>query len=226
LTQTATDICVLEHRVDPERPRQALDGAYLCAGHHTELERLIAEMPARYDALGRILAAGGNGSKGPRVSGTTEKPLPINPAVASHRQQIQHDLVWWAIYIADERGIDKPGNGNPHTTAAWLTTHIDWCAANKVAAEELLPVLRELTGRAWAMIDPDGTKRITIGPCNAHVEDEPCDGVLYATVRADDDPRPSLIYCDTCDLEKSSIEWLRFGRTYKQGPTERERMSA
>jgi hypothetical protein len=66
------------------------------------------------------------------------------------------------------------------------------------------------------MIDPDGTKRITIGPCISLLEAEPCEGVLYATVRADDDPRPSLIYCDTCDLEKSSIEWLRFGKTYQR----------
>ena len=37
---------------------------------------------------------------------------------------------------------------------------------------------------------------------------------MYATVRAEDDPRPSSIYCETCGLDKSPIEWLRFGRTY------------
>lgn len=210
------DLCVLEHRQDPDRPRPALDGLRLCFGHRAELERRIAEMPARYDQLGRILAAGGGGSSGQRVSGSSEKPLVLKPAVADHRHQIKHDLIWWAVYVAEARGIDKPHSPDPHTTAAWLTTHVEWCAANRPAAEELLPVLRELTGRAWAMIDPDGTKRITIGPCNAAPEGEACDGALYATVRADDDTRPSLIYCDTCDLEKSSIEWLRFGKTYQR----------
>jgi hypothetical protein len=116
--------------------------------------------------------------------------------------------------VASERGIVRPDSSDPHVIVAWLARHLDWCAANRPAAEKLLPVLRHLVGRVWALIDPSGSRRITIGPCIASAGDEPCEGVVYATVRAEDDPRPSVIFCETCGLEKSPIEWLRFGRIY------------
>ncbi|GAA4082871.1 hypothetical protein [Actinomadura miaoliensis] len=74
-------------------------------------------------------------------------------------------------------------------------------------------VVRELAGRARAMLDPSGAKRIEIGPC----PEAECDGVLYATCRRDDDPRPSVIYCPACGLEKGAEEWRRFGREYLRG---------
>ena len=210
---TPSDICVTVHKHDPDRERRAVDGLYLCFGCLGQLRDLLDDLPALHARLGTVLATGGDG--GQRVSGSPSDPLPVNTAVIEHQQQIRHDLGWWCVYVADERGISRPGNGDPVTTAAWLTRHVDWCAANRPAAEELLPVLRQLAGRARAMLDPDGRKRITVGPCVAVVEEEPCDGTLYATVRAEDDPEPSLIYCDVCDFEKAPLEWLRFGKLYR-----------
>ena len=207
------DVCVTEHRLDPDRPRIAVDGAWLCRGCITQLRNHLAALPQRYADLEAILARG-TVAAGQRVSGTTERWLPISPAVAEHRHQIAHDLVWWCVYVADERGIARPDSTEPATTAAWLARHVDWCAARRPAAEELLPVLRHLVGRAWALIDPRGSRRITIGPCITTDGDEPCEGTLYATVRAEDDPRPSAIYCEACGLDKPPAEWLRFGRTY------------
>ena len=206
------DVCVTEHRVDPERLRTAIDGAWLCRGCLTRLRNDLTTLPRRYADLEEIL--GGAAAGGERISGTAERRLPISAAVAEHRHQIVHDLLWWCIYVADERGIARPGSADPATTAAWLARHVDWCAAHRPAAEELPAVLRHLTGRAWALLDPSGSRRITIGPCIATVGDEPCEGIVYATVRADDDPRPSSIYCETCGLEKPPIEWLRFGKLY------------
>ena len=205
--------CVAEHRSDPDRPRLAVDGAWLCHGCLTQLRNHLTALPRQYADLEKVLARG-SAAGGQRVSGTAQRWLPISPAVAEHRHQIAHDLVWWCVYVADERGIARPGSAAPATTAAWLAHHVDWCAAHRLAAEELLPVLRHLTGRARALLDPSGSRRITIGPCIVAVGGEPCEGIVYATVRAENDPRPSAIYCEACGLDKPPAEWLRFGRTY------------
>ena len=213
--------CVTEHRLDPDRPRLAIDGAWLCRGCITQLYNHLTALPRRYADLEGILA-GGVAAGGDRVSGTADRRLPISAPVAEHRHQIVHDLVWWCIYVASERGIAQPESAEPVTTAAWLARHVDWCAARRPAAEELLPVLRHLVGRAWALLDPSGSKRITIGPCIATAGDEPCEGTLYATVRAEDDPRPSAIYCEVCGLDKPPAEWLRFGKLYTRAVAKHE----
>jgi hypothetical protein len=203
-----TGLCVLDHRGG--QTRRAIDGLWLCQSDIDQLERLIRDMPHRYAQLARAHSIPGRGAD--PVSGSSSEPLPINPAAAEHRHQIRHDLIWWCVHVADERGISRPADGEPTTTAVWLHHHVNWLGADRPSAEECLPVMRQLAGRAWAIIDPDGRKRIKIGPCVT----ADCDGTLYATVRADDDPRSSVIYCDTCQLEKEPLEWLRFGRTYER----------
>lgn len=170
------DLCVVEHRQDPDRPRRALDGIYLCGPCRDQLDALLDQLPGLYADLEDQLASGG-GASGPSVSGSASEPLPINTAAADHRHQIQHDLLWWAIYAADERGIARPTASDPATTAAWLTRHIEWLAGNRPAAEELLPVLRKLAGRAWAIIDPD--RKLPTGErCRILTEDVRCDGAI------------------------------------------------
>ena len=212
MTLTATDVCVMTHRQDPDRPRQALDGLYLCQGHRNELESLVAEMPARYGDLGRILSAGSRRG-GQRVSGTPGSRVPINPAIADQRAQINAVMVSWCALVRDERGTDGPDRSGIEHACTWLLQHIEWCAGHRWV-DEMLGELRQLAGKSWAVIDPDGSKRITIGPCISTTDEGPCDGTLYATVRADDDPKPSIIYCGTCEFEKLSHEWLKFSRLY------------
>lgn len=206
--------CLLTHRHQPDRPRRAVDGLYLCRGHLKDLEQLIDKMPARYDELGRMLGA--TSGAGQRVSGSQSEPLPINPTIVDHRDLIRHALIWWCVYVAEQRGVNRPASGEPVVTAAWLGAHAQWLAADRPAAEECQPVMQQLASTAWSLVNPDGRKRIKVGPCCAVAGDEECAGTLFATVRAEDDPRPSVIYCDTCDLKKTSIEWLRFSRQYIQ----------
>ena len=51
--------CVLPHRHDPDRARPALDGLYVCAGCHAQLEQALAELPAQHRALAARLPHGG-----------------------------------------------------------------------------------------------------------------------------------------------------------------------
>lgn len=200
MRQTATDICVLTHRTDPDRPRRALDGAYLCHGHKTDLERNIAELPARYNDLQRPKAAGG-----PKITFANKPGLTVDEAAANLRAQIQHDLLWWCIYVADQRGINRPTTADPTTTATWLTIHIEWLAANRPAAEELLPVLRELTGKAIGITDIPA-RRVELGEqCLVHADGERCVGEITIIVRGDE----WIARCNVCGLDQEATQYLR-----------------
>lgn len=205
-----SDLCVSDHG---DEKRRAADSLRLCTPCRRHLAKLIEGLPDRYTQLEDCLSVTGTG--GDRVSGSSSTPLPINTAVAGARYEIQHGLVSWVVYVAEERGLMVPMEGpDPRFTAPWLAKHSDWLAADRAGAEECLPTMRQLTGAAWALIDPSGRKRIKVGPCTQTGDGGPCGGVLYATVRAEDDVRPSAIFCDSCDLEIAPESWLRFGRTY------------
>lgn len=199
-TPLAEQICLAPHRHHPDRPRRAMDGLYLCCGCRAQLGDLLNDLPGLYAQLESRLASGGI-STGPAVSGSASEPLPINPGVADHRHQIHHDLVWWCIYTADEFGVDRPATDDPGTTTAFLARYIDHLAANRPAAEELLPVLRQLAGRARAIIDPDRT--LTTGErCRAVGEDgERCDGSIAMRQRWDE---TWMAWCSACGAQEAA----------------------
>lgn len=202
-----SDICVTPHLAD----LQALPGLRLCTGCHAHLAGDLRALPRLWHDLGNNLAT--VSSPGQRVTTTSNHPLPINPAIVDHRDQIRHDLAFWAVFVADARGISTPAN-TVTDIATWLGRHVNWIAAQRAAAEECPPVIRELAARARTLLTPSGSRRIKVGPCQIIEAGEPCAGTLYATVRQEDDPRPSAIYCDVCGFEKPPSEWMRFGREY------------
>ncbi|WP_395109800.1 hypothetical protein [Actinomadura sp. SCN-SB] len=207
-----SDLCV-NHGED-DAPR-ALPSLRLCAGCRARLRKDIHDLGNLHNDLETVLAHGSSPRYGNRVSGSSSEPLPINPAVADHRDQIRHDLAWWVRYVAEERGLAGLPDNRVSEIAAWLGTHVDWIAAHPVAAVECPPVMRGLVGRARALVAPSGARRIAIGPCRGVVDDQACGGTLYATVRAEDDTRESEIYCDgTCGLSMEPSQWRRFGREY------------
>jgi len=206
-----SDLCVLDHGDEDAR---ALPSLRLCPGHRSQLRRDIEALGSLHGDLESVLAHGSSPRYGNRVSGSSAEPLPINPAVADHRDQIRHDLVWWVRYVAEERGLAGLPDSRVSEIAAWLGTHVDWIAAHPVAAVECPPVMRGLVGRARALVAPSGARRIAIGPCRDTWNGEACTGRLWATVRREDDPQPSVIYCDGCGTERGAQEWRRFGREY------------
>lgn len=201
------DICLVPHTKDPERARRALDGKYACDGCCQQLDSNLRAAPNHYAQLGRNLATGGTGSE--RVSGTTTVPLPINLAIAAHRDHLRGVLVSWSRLVIDERGITGPATGEVDDTAPFLLRHAGWAAGHRWI-DEFAVEIRQAAGRARRLLDPSGAKQIRIGPC----PETGCAGMLHATVRAEDDDRGSLIYCDGCEFEKPPEEWLRFGKTY------------
>lgn len=148
---TNSDVCVQPHDTD----RQALPSLRLCRPCHDRLRRDLADLGRLYVELERVLPAGSTPQYGQRVSGSSSRPLPVNPAVADLRDQIRHDLAWWVRYVAERRGITALPDDRIDDIAAWLGRHVDWIAAHETAAAQCPPVIRELTGRARNLLDPN-----------------------------------------------------------------------
>ena len=183
------DVCHAPHGHDA----RAMDGLYLCEGCVNGIRRNLTRLPHLYEQLAEMhTAPTGDGSG--RVSGTPETRLPINPAVADWRHQIVHDLVWWCVYVADERGISTPADPYPDVTAAWLLTHVEWIAARREDAETLPPLLRSLTGRAGALLDP--VRRYPTGErCRTENDGERCPGAITTST---DHEGLLTARCDRC----------------------------
>jgi hypothetical protein len=188
------DLCVTPHDTD----RRALDGLRLCPSCRDRLESSIRALAGLHAELEDALSPRGGG--GQRVTGSSSEPLPINPAVVAHRDQIRHDLVWWCVYVADARGLGLPGNQVPEV-AGWLANHAEWLAGDLVAAEECLPVMRALVGRAHGLLDPD--RRLATGErCRVVPEGgERCAGVISMVQGADE---TWTARCSVCGLQEAA----------------------
>lgn len=208
----SNDLCVAAHRRAPERPRRAMDGLYLCRGCLAALARNVADLPYLHDQLGRILRP--LRGSGVRVTGSPAAGLYINPAVADTRERIRGALFSWARVVAEDRGLTPPSGAGGvsaptlHQVAAWLLPHATWCAGHRWA-DEMAGELGELVGRAWALLDPARARITELAPC----PDPACqDGMLGAVIRAEGDPRPSIIVCDGCGAEYEPHQWRRLGQ--------------
>jgi hypothetical protein len=196
---TISDNCVLTHRTDPDRPRRAIDGLYVCHGHHAELERLIAEMPARYNDLDRPKGAGG-----PKITFANEPGLTVDEAAANLRQQITGTIASWCRVVAEDRGITPPAGPEISRTAPWLTTHVDWCAAHRWVDEMLLE-LRQVTGRAIGITDIPA-RRVELGEqCLVHADGERCVGEVTIIIRGDE----WIARCSECVGDQEATQYLR-----------------
>ena len=196
------DLCILTHRNDPERPRRAVDGLYICAGHHAELERLIAEMPARYNDLDRPKGAGG-----PKVVFSNEPGLSVDEAAATLRQQITGIIASWCRVVAEDRGITPPASPEISRTAPWLTTHVDWCAAHRWVDEMLLE-LRQVTGRAIGITDIPA-RRVQLGEqCLIHADGERCDGIVTLIVWGEE----WFARCPICGIDQDAFPYIRIAQ--------------
>ena len=223
-----SETCTLQHRTDPERPRRALAGLHVCAACADRVAQALADLPSLWQDLEHVLA----GTWRDRVSddrwplAIAENPLPLQPAVADHRTRIQQLLASWAVMAAQERG-EQPPAPNVHETARWLTwrlreqtRHWQWedheqTIGHTTTVEPILAQpwvqdfateVTDLRGRARALLDPAGIRRVPCGPCREHVEGPalsaytwplPCPGTLIARVGSDPEDRTDPT-CDNC----------------------------
>lgn len=212
---TTADICPAEHRHDPDRPRSAAPGLRLCPGCLSGVRRHLADLPWLHREVVASMPTQRRTGGAP-VSGSKEPGLIVNLDAGELASQVRYDLYAMCTWVATDRGLHLPQDGRVPAVCEWLTRHVDWLAASTYAAE-VRGVLAELVGAAYRVIDPGREPlRLPVTCINPVDGDLPCDGHLFATVRRDDDPTPSYIYCDSCEFSIDSTQWYRFGRRYKQ----------
>ncbi|YCK35157.1 hypothetical protein ACNF49_14040 [Actinomadura sp. ATCC 39365] len=207
-------LCQARHRHEPDRPRAAADGLNLCPGCRIALGRHIRDLPELHaDVLAQLPT--GRDTAAPPVTGSRTPPLPYNTRAGDWLAQTRHDLRSITSLVSVERGIAGPPP-NPGAQCAWLERHADWLAAHPNAGA-FKDMFAEQVGRAYSIIDPARLPLVLPVRCIEPVDDEPCGGILRATVRRDDDPTPSVIWCDGCDLELDTTQWHRYGRRLQRG---------
>jgi hypothetical protein len=201
----SSDLCVMTHRQDPERPRRAVDGLYLCIGHLRELRHLVAQMPARHEDLRRV-----HGPGGPRTSGGggAGVGLSFDEPVAAHRSHMEAVLASWCRVVVEDRGVTAPPDTGIGETARWLARHVDWCAAHEWVADMLVE-LRQVSGRALHLADIPA-RRVQLGErCLTHAGGEPCTGTVTLIIIGDD----WSAYCPVCDQVQDATPYLRVARS-------------
>lgn len=118
--------CLFPHN-DDRAPHAARTG-FLCQTGFEQLERAIAELPSLSGWLHANLAAGGSGQADESKPTKGEPPIPIRDNVHDHVVEIRAVLTSWVQLVAEERDLRGPQDSQPTSTAAFLVTHLPWCA--------------------------------------------------------------------------------------------------
>lgn len=128
--ELTTARCVIVHRKDPERARQATNGTYLCQGHLSGLEQKLAEVTAVYDWLGACMIRDGSGAGDAPITGSREAPTPIRISLHDLRADISDKLSSWAHLVAEDRSMRGPDHfDDPQAASGWLMSQVVWIAA-------------------------------------------------------------------------------------------------
>ncbi len=189
--------CYFPHHPDRADHHPAVPGTMFCKSATERLTKTIAELPALHSWLHANLASGGGG--GDKVTGTRDKPVPINLGVHDHAEHVVFTLASWARMVAEDRGLHGPSNATPSATATFLLAHLDWIVRQDWApdaAEEISDLSRKAHG-----IVPSRPERHELpAPC-------PADGCGYLSlVRYDGE---SHVRCEVCGAVWDEKEYVR-----------------
>lgn len=213
-----TGRCVLPHRRDEDRPRPALDGLMVCAGHRKGLAFALLDLPGMHEAL----VGAHNASSGTsEVRSGGHAGLNLTDAVADARDGIYFTLAGWVKVCAEERGWTPPED-TVRALAGFLlgnrAANLDWWCAHR-AVDELWSEIDPLHREAFRLLYPRGRRRFEVGDCIETVAcdvgtraEQRCPGRMLATLTDADDQLPAFLFCDECGLEITADRWVTYGR--------------
>ena len=186
-------VCVCQHRTDPDRPRRAMDGLRVCAGHRAGMLRHLRMLAALDGVLAVKSAAASAARSGSR---SAELRIPYDDAAGTLRGHIRRKLTGWAVAVAHDRGLTPPRvDAGPsrtlsryvdthgavrtvsepqspvRTICGWLDRQHDWITAQPGigpegwTADDYATELSELCWAAFGAAYPSGRRRIPVAPC-------------------------------------------------------------
>lgn len=143
----------------------------------------------------------GSGSVG-FVTGSGEKPLPINMGASETASALRDILcswvrdLWETFGVPDEDGWVPPADVQPTiiSTSRWLMRHPTWIAIHP-AADDLHKEITEAIYQARRSVDIPKDNRIFLGKCGFEMNDEWCREELYAR------PKSTEVTCQICGSE-------------------------
>ena len=194
-----------------DEPTEAEAHAHLCKPCRLGLLSDLRRLPQLHAELDHVPARGDGDGSG----------LPFSEPASECRDQIRHDLTYWARHVTQLRGLDAPPvQGDQwsafpvHAMAGWLAGQVQWCSFRDWAPD-MAGAIQADRSRALALLDPWVTKRFDIpgadGVC-LH-----CPGRVQVTVYASDgDRRRSFIGCPGCGQVWEPEQWLSYGRRVVQ----------
>lgn len=203
-------LCPVGH----DKDKRTADGLNVCLWHRDRAERAVAELPALYDALERRLVASGAGGLTGMPAAKKDPGIDLNHRVVACRTNIKANLVGWARFAIEERGMHCPPD-NVYALSAFIVRQVDWFLAGPGAKQFANDVIDDW-GTARSLSEPNPTRRFEVGPC---VEPE-CEGILVAYIRPLDSLLPSHVICDSSPEDEEGTlthmwpadKWMLLGR--------------
>ncbi|GGN96065.1 hypothetical protein GCM10010112_86970 [Actinoplanes lobatus] len=208
-------LCWRDPDTNALQPRPAAPGLLLCWPCRDRLAADLDRLPDICTDLETALMPG-SGAGGPVVSGSRERPMPINNTAAYARAEIRPVLVAWIALVIEVRGVRPPRRADdPAVLSRWLRRHVDWLAAYPAAgdaADEIADVRRIAFRGAY----PNPVRRVEVGACPF----AGCTGTVAAIVRDRSAVLPSSALCDTdTGHEWPMTEWPRLRREMRRAET-------
>lgn len=196
--------CLLSHFNDPNRPRRAAVG-WLCNGHMSRLEQMIAELPNLYDELGLMLTSSEKpGEQGRSKNSQVAGGVNLNKFVVDARDEIHAECVRMIREISEANGDTLPILDTLPALAVWLGGRLDFIAAQD-DVDDTYANLQRLTSGCKRLAYPNGRRRIEVGPCG----EGDCPGTLVTVTSRTADLLPETIWCDECEREIPPRDWRK-----------------
>lgn len=183
------------HDGDDAPPRTA-PGLAICADCREEAEENLLELPGLYDMCAYMLDVRRPQLR-ERVSGRKRRGIVLREAVVNVRSDVLGVLASWCGLVAKERGVSGPDELSVPRLSTFVLIHFGWLTAHP-AAPDFVDELAALADGARAVLQPESTAEITLGPCARP-------GCGW-TVRAEGHP-PRRIRCDA-GHEWPPEQWL------------------
>ena len=219
-------VCPLPHKHDSERPRRPADGVRVCWGHRSGFVDDLKALPVLNDELASHLSRSG-GDPGDRSS--DEVGISLDPAVVAARDHIRVTLVSWTRITLEEGPWKHAPDDTIPAITAWLLRRCDWLL-NQDWTPEFVDNVRTTVRESRALIQPNTTYRIELGPCpepvvilhpdTAEPGIECCPGTIIAVMRkaSSREQLPSEVLCSAHGEDEENphvwtpMQWHALGR--------------
>ncbi len=206
----ASPRCRRDHDDPHPRTRRTGTGSRLCGPCRERLSDQLAELPGLHAESENELGGPGRAWMSPRVSGSRELRLPIDPHTASVRDRALCTLVSWAGLVVEERALATPPARTVPALAAFLRSQLAWLAAHPAAGEAADEIM-QLVGTMRRVIDPDPVEPTPVGDCP-----EPgCHGTVSISSIGSSKAALRGLVCDAGHTLPPSM-WLRLGDRRKE----------